>query len=78
MNGSIVTSSGVTVNPGGTLGGNGFVPSTVINGGTLSPGNSPGLLTVVGDLTFVGAGNYLVEAVRHHGRPHHRRPAWRR
>ena len=62
VNGSIVTSSGVTVNTGGTLGGNGFVPTTVIkDGGTLSPGNSIGVITVVGDISFVGAGNYLVE-----------------
>ncbi|MEA2929040.1 MAG: hypothetical protein QOG38_1468, partial [Hyphomicrobiales bacterium] len=61
VNGSIVASSGVTVNAGGTLGGNGIVPTTVINGGTLSPGNSIGLITVSGGLSFVGAGNYLVE-----------------
>jgi autotransporter-associated beta strand protein len=61
VNGSIVKSSGVTVNAGGTLAGNGFVPTTIINGGTLSPGNSIGTITVSGGLSFVGAGNYLVE-----------------
>ena len=61
VNGSIVASSGVTVNAGGTLGGNGVVPTTTINGGTLAPGNSIGLITVSGGLSFVGAGNYLVE-----------------
>ena len=61
VNGSIIASSGVTVNAGGTLGGNGIVPTTTINGGTLAPGNSIGLITVSGGLSFVGAGNYLVE-----------------
>ena len=61
VNGDITSSSGVTVNADGTLGGNGFVPSVTINGGTLAPGNSIGLLNVVGNLSFVGAGNYLVE-----------------
>ena len=32
--------SGVIVNNGGTLGGNGIVGNTLINGGTLAPGNS--------------------------------------
>jgi autotransporter-associated beta strand protein len=61
VNGSIVSSSGVTVNAAGTLGGTGNVPSVTINGGTLAPGNSVGTITVNGSLTFVGAGNYLVE-----------------
>jgi autotransporter-associated beta strand protein len=61
VNGSIAASSGVTVNAGGTLGGTGIVPTTTINGGTLAPGNSIGLITVSGGLSFVGAGNYLVE-----------------
>src|SRR5581483_12344436 len=51
VNGDLRTASGVTVSAGGTLGGNGFVPNTVINsGGTLSPGNSIGLMTVNGTL----------------------------
>jgi outer membrane autotransporter protein len=61
VNGSIASSSGLTVNAGGTIGGNGTLPKTTINGGTLSPGNSIGTITVSGSLTFVGAGNYLVE-----------------
>ena len=43
------------------LGGSGTVPMTVINGGTLSPGNSPGTLTVQGNLTFSPGSTYLVE-----------------
>jgi hypothetical protein len=46
VNGSIASSSLLTVNAGGTLGGNGIVGDTVINGGALAPGNSIGLLTV--------------------------------
>jgi autotransporter-associated beta strand protein len=62
VNGSIAASSGLDVDNGATVGGNGTLPTTRINaGGTLSPGNSIGLITVFGNLTFVGAGNYLVE-----------------
>ncbi len=59
VNGSLV--SAVTVNSGGTLGGNGFVGDTLINGGTLAPGNSIGLLTVQGNLVFTAASSYMVE-----------------
>jgi len=60
VNGSI-TFSAVTVNAGGTLGGNGTVGNTVINGGALAPGNSIGLLTVQGNLSFTAASSYMVE-----------------
>ncbi|WP_050032537.1 autotransporter domain-containing protein [Bradyrhizobium sp. LTSP857] len=59
VNGSIV--SDVTVNAGGTLGGNGTVGNTTINGGVLAPGNSIGLLTVQGNLTFTAAASYMVQ-----------------
>ena len=49
------------MNAGGTLGGNGIVGNTTINGGTLAPGNSIGLLTVQGSLTLTAAASYLVE-----------------
>ncbi|TSA29208.1 MAG: PEP-CTERM sorting domain-containing protein [Verrucomicrobiaceae bacterium] len=43
VNGSLATGLGpVEVNAGGTLGGTGFVGPVTLNGGTLSPGNSPG------------------------------------
>ena len=61
MNGSIVSSSGLTVNTGGTVGGTGNLPTTTINGGNLSPGNSIGTISVNGSLNFVGPGNYIVE-----------------
>src|SRR5262245_38960716 len=61
VNGSIA-SSPVFVNFGGTLGGNGTVgPSTILAGGTLSPGNSVGTLTVNGNLVFAAASLYMVE-----------------
>ena len=44
----------VTVNAGGTLGGNGIVGNTTINGGTLAPGNSIGTLTVAGQSALHG------------------------
>jgi len=49
INGSLLSVNGtagnITVNTGGTLGGSGSVGDVLLNGGTLSPGNSPGLLT---------------------------------
>jgi uncharacterized protein with beta-barrel porin domain len=56
-----VLGNAVTVNAGGTLGGNGTVGNTVVNGGTLSPGNSIGTLTVQGSLVFTAASTYLVQ-----------------
>jgi autotransporter-associated beta strand protein len=61
VNGSIASSSLTTVNAGGTLGGNGVVGNTTINGGRLAPGNSIGLLTVHGNLLFTAAASYMVE-----------------
>ena len=61
VNGSIASSSGLTVNPGAFVAGTGTLPNTTISGGTLSPGNSIGTITVNGSLTFVGPGNYIVE-----------------
>jgi autotransporter-associated beta strand protein len=61
VNGSIASSSLTTVNAGGTLGGNGFVGNTLINGGTLAPGNPHGALMVQGDLTFTANAAYGVD-----------------
>jgi autotransporter-associated beta strand protein len=63
VDGSIVPSSGVQVNADGSVGGSGFLPSTVIaNGGTLAPSNSTAALTVNGDLTFNTGATYAVQA----------------
>jgi autotransporter-associated beta strand protein len=60
VNGSIASSSGLTVDPGALVGGTGFLPTTTING-TLSPGNSIGTITVSGNLAFGAGGQYVVE-----------------
>jgi outer membrane autotransporter protein len=60
VNGSIVTSSGLTVAPGALVGGNGALPSTTING-TLSPGNSIGVININGNLVFGAGSIYIVE-----------------
>jgi autotransporter-associated beta strand protein len=61
VNGSIATSNGLDVNNGGTVGGTGFLPTTRINaGGTLSPGNSIGTITVA-SLMLSTAATYLVQ-----------------
>lgn len=55
VNGSIATSSGLTVEAGAIVGGSGTLPGTLVRG-TISPGNSPGTLTVNGNL-LMGAGS---------------------
>jgi len=51
----------VSVATGGTFGGVGTVGNTVVNGGTLAPGNPTGTLTVSGDLSFTSASSYMVQ-----------------
>ncbi len=52
----------VSVTGGGTLGGAGTIGSLVVgDGGTLAPGNSPGTLTVVGDVFFASGSTFDVE-----------------
>ncbi|MDR6872155.1 autotransporter-associated beta strand protein [Bosea sp. BE125] len=60
VNSSIASSSGLTVAAGATLGGSGQLPSTTVNG-ILSPGNSPGTLTVNGNLVLGAGSLYLAE-----------------
>lgn len=54
-----ITSSAITVKNGGTLGGTGIVGQNVslLAGGVIAPGNSPGTLTV-GGMTTTGAGQF--------------------
>ncbi len=61
VNGSIASSSGLTVNAGGTVGGIGTLSSTTINGGTLAPGNGIGTIAVQGNLAFSPPSTYMVE-----------------
>jgi autotransporter-associated beta strand protein len=62
VNGSIASSSLTTVNSGAVLFGSGTVGSTVVNaGGFLVPGNSPGTMTVAGDLTIQRNAFYVVQ-----------------
>ncbi len=47
---------------GGTLGGSGFITADVtVNGGTVGPGNSPGLLTVFGDVALLAGSTFAAE-----------------
>ena len=64
VNGSI-SSSSVSVQSGAALGGTGTVGSTVVNSGaSIAPGNSPGNLTINGDLTWNNGGSYDWEVLR--------------
>jgi len=62
--GSIGSSSGVTINSGGTLDGTGIVSSVMVNsGGTLMPGlpAAVGTLNISGNLAFQSGAVYLVQ-----------------
>ncbi|MGE0501822.1 MAG: autotransporter domain-containing protein [Rhizobiaceae bacterium] len=62
VDGSIAASSGLTVGAGAFVGGTGFLPTTTVGaGGTLSPGNSIGTITVTDNLTFAAGSTYRVE-----------------
>ncbi|MGO4174730.1 autotransporter domain-containing protein [Bosea sp. TAF32] len=60
VNGSIASSSGLTIGAAGRLSGSGQVPGVVITG-TLAPGNSPGRMTVNGNLTLTAGSVYEAE-----------------
>src|SRR5690606_16989054 len=53
--------SAVTVHAGALLAGKGTVGGLVVNGGTVSPGNSIGTLKVAGEVDFSGGGIFEVE-----------------
>lgn len=59
VDGSIASSSMTTVNPGGTLSGNGQVGPLTLQGGTLSPGASVGTLSA-GNTAWTGSGNSFI------------------
>jgi len=57
-----IANSPVTVNSGAALLGSGTVGSTVVNsGGFLVPGNSPGTMTVAGNLALQSGAFYIVQ-----------------
>jgi len=58
---SSLTSPEVTVQTGGMLKGSGVLIGNVVNLGTISPGNSPGTLTITGNFTQGSAGTYNVQ-----------------
>jgi T5SS/PEP-CTERM-associated repeat protein len=58
--GSLASFSSITVGEGGTIGGTGQLPSTTVLG-TISPGNSPGTLTINGNLTMGANSTYQAE-----------------
>jgi YVTN family beta-propeller protein/autotransporter-associated beta strand protein len=61
VNGSIANSV-VTVNSGAMLNGTGTVGGlTIASGGTFAPGNSPGTMTVAGNLAFQSGALYVVQ-----------------
>lgn len=58
----LITNSAVTVNAAGLLGGSGTIAGAVVVNGTLSPGSSPGLITL-GTLTLNPSATTLIEVV---------------
>jgi len=58
VNGSSSSSAHIVRN-GAALGGSGTVGALVVqNGGTIAPGNSPGILNVIGNAVWEAGGNY--------------------
>ena len=55
------TANGLTVLRNALLGGAGTIFGNVLNNGTVSPGNSPGTLTIVGNYTQGSSGNLAME-----------------
>ena len=72
VNGSIAGLKRVTVNAGGTLGGNGTVGNTTINGGTLAPGNSIGTVDRAGQSRVHGGIELHGRSLAYRCRPHQR------
>ena len=58
---SDVTTSGVTVAAGASLGGSGTINGNVVVNGFLAPGNSPGILTVNGTETLANNSTFQAE-----------------
>lgn len=57
----ITSTTGLTIENPATLIGSGTINSNVNCFGTISPGNSPGVITINGDLNFNSTSTYIVE-----------------
>ncbi|EDY19991.1 outer membrane autotransporter barrel domain protein [Chthoniobacter flavus Ellin428] len=62
----VIASPFTFVNPGSTLGGHGIIGGSVINNGLVSPGNSPGTLTINGNYAQTSIGGLLIQVATHH------------
>jgi outer membrane autotransporter protein len=56
------TAPSFTVMSGSMVGGTGLIAGNLVNNGSVSPGNSPGTLSIGGDFTQTGSGSFLLEA----------------
>jgi autotransporter-associated beta strand protein len=61
VNGTNAGLGRVYIAPGGTLGGSGTIAGSVLSSGVISPGASPGNLTVLGNVSFLSGSSYQVE-----------------
>ena len=55
------TVGNATVKPGALIGGHGTVGGSLVNGGIVSPGNSPGVLTINGNYTQSSTGALIIQ-----------------
>jgi hypothetical protein len=58
---SVQFSQGLALASGSVLGGTGTIQGDVTTGGLVAPGNSPGALTIAGNLTLQSTSQFLVE-----------------
>jgi hypothetical protein len=61
VDGALVANNTVTVSSGGNLSGSGTVSANIANNGLVSPGSSPGILTVNGDYSQASTGVLNIE-----------------
>ena len=61
VNGSTLTANLLEIGGQGYVGGNGVLQAAIINRGTISPGNSPGTLTINGSFLNASGGKLLLE-----------------
>lgn len=66
LNGSFAAVDGFQVNAGSVLKGNGVFQGDVFNDGSVEPGNSPGVLTVVGNYVQSSVGTFQLEIAGYH------------